>query len=89
MDINHTAPAFPVHQSKIMGVLKLFSLRKNRRSNCPCIIRFTVAAFPANYVEVNFSSVVAVVAQNPHLLVSVFLRHHGCFNLRQGNVLSS
>lgn len=39
-----------------------------------------MAAFLADYVEENFSSVVAVVAQNPHLLVSVFFGHHCCFN---------
>lgn len=56
-------------------------IRKDRGCNLTGVIRFAMTAFLANYVEVNFCSIVAIIAQNPNLLVAVVLGHSGGFNL--------
>lgn len=55
------------HADFLVHRVKSVLLRKNRGSNCSGIIGFTVAALLANYVEVDFGSIIAVVAQNPYL----------------------
>lgn len=57
------------------------SLGKNGRRNCSGIVGFAVAAFLTDYVEVNFSSVVTIIAQNPNLSGLIILRHDSLFDL--------
>ena len=49
------------------------SLGKNWRSDRSSIIGFAMAAFLTNNVEVNFSSVIAVITENPNLKISPVL----------------